>query len=44
MEATHRKTADDDGFVTWTAELKGFGHEQLELTWVLVVHDDVVGL
>ncbi|HVH98664.1 MAG TPA: DUF4139 domain-containing protein, partial [Enhygromyxa sp.] len=44
IEATHRETADDDGFVTWTAELKGFGHEQLELTWVLVVHDDVVGL
>lgn len=43
-EASHGAKADDDGFVTWTAELPGFGHEQLELSWVLVVHDDIVGL
>jgi uncharacterized protein (TIGR02231 family) len=36
--------ADDDGFVSWTVKLQGFGHEEIELTWVLVVHDDVVGL
>lgn len=44
IEASRRGRPDDDGFVTWTVELLGFGHEQLELTWVLVVHDDVVGL
>jgi uncharacterized protein (TIGR02231 family) len=44
IEASHGEKADEDGFVTWTAKLPGFGHEQLELTWVLVVHDDVVGL
>lgn len=36
--------ADEDGFVRWTVELAGFGHEEIELTWVMVVHDDVVGL
>jgi uncharacterized protein (TIGR02231 family) len=44
IEASHGEKADEDGFVTWTAKLPGFGHEELELTWVLVVHDDVVGL
>lgn len=43
-EASHGATADDDGFVTWTVELAGFGHEELELSWALLVHDDVVGL
>ncbi|PRP96430.1 mucoidy inhibitor MuiA family protein [Enhygromyxa salina] len=43
-EASHGATADADGFVTWQAKLRGFGHESLELTWVLVVHDDVVGM
>jgi uncharacterized protein (TIGR02231 family) len=43
VEASHAATADADGFVTWTARLQGFGHEQLELRWSLVVHDDVAG-
>ena len=25
-------------------ELKGFAHEEVTLKWILVVHDDVVGL
>jgi uncharacterized protein (TIGR02231 family) len=44
IEASHGEKPDDDGFVTWTTKLPGFGHEELELTWVLVVHDDVRGL
>lgn len=43
-EASHGAKPDDDGFVTWEAKLPGFGREALELTWVLVVHDDVVGM
>jgi len=43
-DISHGASADADGFVTWTTQLPGFGHEQLELSWVLVVHDDVVGL
>jgi uncharacterized protein (TIGR02231 family) len=43
-EASHGVKADADGFVTWEATLPGFGREALELTWVLVVHDDVVGM
>ncbi|KIG16058.1 Aspartate ammonia-lyase [Enhygromyxa salina] len=43
-EASHGATPDADGFVTWEAKLRGFGREALELTWVLVVHDDVVGM
>lgn len=43
-EASQGAKADDDGFVTWDARVRGFGHEQLELEWTLVVHDDVVGL
>jgi uncharacterized protein (TIGR02231 family) len=43
-EASHGAKPDADGFVTWTAKLPGFGREALELTWVLVVHDDVVGM
>ncbi|HLT37191.1 MAG TPA: mucoidy inhibitor MuiA family protein [Enhygromyxa sp.] len=42
--SSHGQKADDDGFVSWTVKLPGFGHEELELTWVLVVHDDVAGL
>ena len=43
-EASHGKRADEDGFVTWDVRLKGFGIDEVELTWTLVVHDDVVGL
>ncbi|MFO7564730.1 MAG: mucoidy inhibitor MuiA family protein [Enhygromyxa sp.] len=43
-ESSQGGKADEDGFVTWTVKLLGFGHEELELTWVLVVHDDVVGI
>ena len=42
--ASRNATADADGFVTWQVPLRGFGNEQLELKWTLVVHDDVVGL
>lgn len=42
--ASRNATADDHGFVTWQVPLRGFGSEQLELKWTLVVHDDVVGL
>ncbi len=44
VRSSQGEKADDDGFVTWDVKLLGFGHEELELTWVLVVHDDVVGL
>ncbi len=44
VEASHGAKADDDGFVTWDARVRGFGHDELELSWTLVVHDDVVGL
>lgn len=43
-EVSRGATPDDDGFVTWELELPGFGHEQIDLNWTLVVHDDVVGL
>lgn len=43
-EASQGKQADADGFVTWSVDLAGFGRHELEITWVLVVHDDVVGL
>jgi uncharacterized protein (TIGR02231 family) len=43
-EASQGKKPDADGFVTWSVDLPGFGREELALTWVLVVHDDVVGL
>jgi predicted ribonuclease YlaK len=43
-EASQGKKPDADGFVTWSVELAGFGREEVALTWVLVVHDDVVGL
>jgi uncharacterized protein (TIGR02231 family) len=43
-EASQGKKPDADGFVTWSIDLAGFGREELALTWVLVVHDDVVGL
>ncbi|PRP91363.1 hypothetical protein ENSA5_56290 [Enhygromyxa salina] len=43
-EASHGVEADDDGFVTWALELPGFGREELELNWTMLVHDDVVGL
>jgi uncharacterized protein (TIGR02231 family) len=43
-EASQGKKPDADGFVTWSVEIAGFGREELALTWVLVVHDDVVGL
>jgi uncharacterized protein (TIGR02231 family) len=43
-EASQGKKPDADGFVTWSVELPGFGREEVALTWVLVVHDDVVGL
>jgi uncharacterized protein (TIGR02231 family) len=42
--ASRNASADDHGFVTWQVPLRGFGNEQLELQWTLVVHDDVVGL
>jgi hypothetical protein len=44
VDASQAAQADADGFVTWTTKLRGFGHEALELTWVLVVHDDVAGI
>lgn len=44
IEASQAKKADADGFVTWSVDVAGFGREELALTWVLVVHDDVVGL
>jgi uncharacterized protein (TIGR02231 family) len=43
-EASRKATADADGFVEWKVKLAGFGHEELELSWVLIVHDDVVGV
>lgn len=43
-EASRGATADRDGFVTWNLRLAGFAHDELELDWVLVVHDDVSGL
>jgi uncharacterized protein (TIGR02231 family) len=43
-EASHEQKPNADGIVTWSVELPGFGHETLWLAWVLVVHDDVVGL
>lgn len=43
-EASQAKKPDTDGFVTWSVDVPGFGREELALTWVLVVHDDVVGL
>lgn len=43
-KASQGKKPDEDGFVSWDVELAGFGHHELELEWVLVVHDDVVGL
>ena len=42
--ASRSATADSDGFVTWTVPLRGFGREELQLQWTLVVHDDVTGL
>jgi hypothetical protein len=44
VEASGGKRADEDGFVTWELRLPGFGHDEVELTWNLVVHDEVVGL
>ena len=44
INASQAAQADPDGFVTWTAALRGLGHEELELRWSLVVHDDVSGL
>ncbi|NVB37463.1 mucoidy inhibitor MuiA family protein [Pseudenhygromyxa sp. WMMC2535] len=35
---------DRDGMLRWTVALAGFGREQVELRWTLIVHDDVVGL
>ena len=43
VEASLGQKADEDGFVTWSVELPGFGHDELELRWTMVVHDDVVG-
>jgi uncharacterized protein (TIGR02231 family) len=43
-EASQGKKPDDDGFVTWTVDVPGFGRHELAMTWVLVVHDEVVGL
>lgn len=42
--ASRSATADSDGFVTWMVPLRGFGREELQLQWTLVVHDDVTGL
>jgi len=42
--ASRSATPDSDGFVTWTVPLRGFGREELQLQWTLVVHDDVTGL
>ena len=42
--ASRSATPDSDGFVTWTVPLRGFGREELQLRWTLVVHDDVTGL
>ncbi len=44
VRSSQGRKPDADGFVTWDLKLPGFGHEELELTWTLVVHDDVVGL
>ena len=30
-EASYGEKADEDGFVSWTVRLPGFGHEELEL-------------
>jgi uncharacterized protein (TIGR02231 family) len=43
-EASQGKKPDDDGFVTWSVDVAGFGRHEVAMTWVLVVHDDVVGL
>ncbi|MCA9700952.1 MAG: hypothetical protein KC431_25730, partial [Myxococcales bacterium] len=44
VEISRGARPDRDGFVRWTVKLPGFGHDELELHWTLVVHDDVVGL
>ena len=43
-KASMSAKADSDGFVTWELRVKGFDHEELGLDWVMVVHDDVVGV
>jgi hypothetical protein len=43
-EASQGKKPDEDGFVTWSVDVAGFGQQEIAMTWVLVVHDDVVGL
>lgn len=41
---TGRASADEQGFVTWTVELDGYGHDSVELTWKLKRHDAVSGV
>lgn len=44
QSASMGRTADDDGFVRWDVRLPGFGRQELQLEWTLVVHDDVQGV
>lgn len=43
-QASHDVRPDDDGFVSWTIPLRGFGRDEVQVAWTLVVHDDVSGL
>lgn len=41
---TGKQRPDENGFVRWTVDLAGFGHQELELTYQLKKHEDVRGL